>query len=522
VLDATSFPKQGQQSVRLQPQYSGSLGKRANCQVMVSAEYVADEPASSTPLHWPVTAQLYLPERWADDSERRQRAHIPEEIAFQTKPQLALALLDRARAWQVPYRFVVADAGYGDNPTFLDGLEEREIQYVCGVDRDFGVRLPAEVREAAAAQPEKRPGKGRPRLPRPAPLHTVEAVTATLDDSAWQTISWREGTKGAMGKQFTAVRVHRATGGAGWGKEARLKLRSELAKGYDLDQISWIDLLIWLCPTTRDAAGFLSWLNSLSVGQIYERLAPFVREGCPPLPHDLAAMRDIYARLLELSLRFYQGAKTGDLIYRATWDAYSFQTLFQQGLITFLTALVSLALMMVVMWRLNIPLTLAAAATIPVLLISIKVFGRKMRERGVCAQQADSQKPPANPPLTAEQKAEFDRLDKETQIAFDGGNIHTAEQLWQKLLAGDESVMIEAKTASEVGSGILETISSFSNEPNRGGGYLLLGVALAERAPLVRCMDDVQWAHATSRDLLRYALRRWVESGVRALVVCRL
>jgi len=231
VLDDTSFPKQGKQSVGVQPQYCGALGKRANCQVMVSAEYVADEPASSTPLHWPVTAQLYLPERWADDSERRQRAHIPEEIAFQTKPQLALALLDRARAWQVPYRFVVADAGYGDNPTFLDGLEEREIQYVCGVDRDFGVRLPAEVREAAAAQPEKRPGKGRPRLPRPAPLHTVEAVTATLDDSAWQTISWREGTKGALGKQFTAVRVHRATGGAGWGKDGQQANPSRVKTG---------------------------------------------------------------------------------------------------------------------------------------------------------------------------------------------------------------------------------------------------------------------------------------------------
>ncbi|MDB6021724.1 MAG: transporter related [Pedosphaera sp.] len=100
---------------------------------------------------------------------------------------------------------------------------------------------------------------------------------------------------------------------------------------------------------------------------------------------------DLFNRLLELSLRFYQGSKTGDLIYRATWDAYSFQTLFQQGLITFLTALISLVLMMVVMWRLNIPLTIAAAATIPVLLISIKIFGRKMRERGVSAQRADSQ-----------------------------------------------------------------------------------------------------------------------------------
>lgn len=231
VLDDTSFPKQGNQSVGVQPQSCGALGKRANCQVVVSAEYVADEPASSAPRHWPVTARLYLPERWADDAERRQRAHIPEEIEFQTKPQLALSLLDRAREWAVPSRCVVADAGYGDNPNLLDGLEEREIQYVCGVDRDFGVRLPAEVQEAAAAQPEKRPGKGRPGLPRPAPLHTVETVTATLDQSAWQTITWREGTKGARCKQFAAVRVHRATGGAGWGKDGRRANPSRVKTG---------------------------------------------------------------------------------------------------------------------------------------------------------------------------------------------------------------------------------------------------------------------------------------------------
>jgi SRSO17 transposase len=73
VLDDTSFPKQGKSSVGVAPQYCGALGKRANCQVVVSAEYVADEPESSRPLHWPVCAQLYLPESWAKDRERRER-----------------------------------------------------------------------------------------------------------------------------------------------------------------------------------------------------------------------------------------------------------------------------------------------------------------------------------------------------------------------------------------------------------------------------------------------------------------
>jgi SRSO17 transposase len=221
VLDDTSFPKQGKQSVGVQRQYCGALGKRANCQVVVSTQYLADEPTSSTPLHWPITAQLYLPESWANDPERRRRAHIPQETAFQTKPEIALSLLDRAARWEVPFRFVVADAGYGDNPTFLAGLEERQIQYVCAVERSFGVRVPNEVREAAAAKPEKPKGKGRPKLPRPAPLYTVDAVIASQDESAWQSISWREGTKGALRKQFVAIRVHRATGGGSWGKNGQ-------------------------------------------------------------------------------------------------------------------------------------------------------------------------------------------------------------------------------------------------------------------------------------------------------------
>ena len=231
VLDDTGLPKQGKRSVGVQHQYCGALGKIANCQVVVSAQYVVDEPTSSTPLHWPVTARLFLPERWADDADRRKTAHVPKAITFQTKPQLALTLIDRAQAWAVPFRYVVTDAGYGDNPKFLDGLEERQLSYVCAVERSFGVRLPDEVREAAAAVPEKPQGKGRPKLPRPAPLHTVEAVAAAQPESAWQTVTWREGTKGALQKHFVAVRVHRATGDPGWGEYGRSTSSSRITTG---------------------------------------------------------------------------------------------------------------------------------------------------------------------------------------------------------------------------------------------------------------------------------------------------
>jgi SRSO17 transposase len=116
VFDDSGLPKKGTASVGVAPQYSGTLGKIGNCQVVVSAEFLADDPASSTPFHWPVSAQLFLPESWAQDAERRKQAQVPEEIRKPTKPEIALGLLDRARQWGVPIGAVVVDAGYGDNP----------------------------------------------------------------------------------------------------------------------------------------------------------------------------------------------------------------------------------------------------------------------------------------------------------------------------------------------------------------------------------------------------------------------
>jgi len=142
-----------------------------------------------------VSAQLFLPESWTQDAERRKQARVPEEITEQTKPEIALSLLDRARHWGVPIQAVVVDAGYGDNPNFLRGLDERQIPYICAVESTFGCRLPDEV-QAVALQPAVYQGRGQRCLPRPAPLYTVKELIAALPASAWQTISWREGTKG--------------------------------------------------------------------------------------------------------------------------------------------------------------------------------------------------------------------------------------------------------------------------------------------------------------------------------------
>jgi SRSO17 transposase len=214
VLDDTGLPKQGRRSVGVARQYSGTLGKVANCQVVVSAHYVADEPTSRAPVHWPITARLYLPDAWATDLARRSKVHVPAAVAFQTKPELALTLVDQARAWGVPFAWVVADAGYGDNPTCLHGLDERHVAYVVGISSTFGVRLPAEVSAAALVLPSRPRGRGQPKKPRPAPLYEAKAVLEALPAERWQLITWREHDDGVLRKQFGAVRGHWAIGGA--------------------------------------------------------------------------------------------------------------------------------------------------------------------------------------------------------------------------------------------------------------------------------------------------------------------
>ena len=213
VIDDTGLPKQGKASVGVAHQYCGTLGKIANCQVIVSSVYVADTSRKSRPAHWPVRGHLYLPRKWTQDLARCRKARIPDEVGFKDKPEIAIELIDQAREWGVPYKYVVADGGYGDNPSFLQELEKRKQLYVCGVHSDFGVRLPDEVRRAQEAPLPEYTGIGtRSRQRKSAPLRTVEAITADLPDGAWQTVVWRKGTKEALSKQFVAMRVHRAVG----------------------------------------------------------------------------------------------------------------------------------------------------------------------------------------------------------------------------------------------------------------------------------------------------------------------
>lgn len=104
VFDDTGFPKQGKASVGVARQYSGTLGKVGHYQLAVTCCY--SDPQAT----WPVAVRLYRPKNWAYDPQRRQQTRVPVEVAFQTKPEIALALLEHARAWGIPHRCVVADA----------------------------------------------------------------------------------------------------------------------------------------------------------------------------------------------------------------------------------------------------------------------------------------------------------------------------------------------------------------------------------------------------------------------------
>jgi SRSO17 transposase len=127
IVDDSGFPKKGIQSVGVARQYCGQLGKQDNCQVAVSLS-VANDHASL-----PIAYQLYLPEAWANDPARRRKAGVPEDIVFQTKPQIALAQIRAALLAGVPSAVVLADAGYGVDTGFRDGITELGLRYVVGI-----------------------------------------------------------------------------------------------------------------------------------------------------------------------------------------------------------------------------------------------------------------------------------------------------------------------------------------------------------------------------------------------------
>lgn len=126
VIDETGFLKQGKASCGVGRQYTGSAGKITNCQIGVFAAYVSDQG------HAFIDRRLYLPKAWTEDPARLRAAHVPEAVAFATKPRLALAMIERAVRAEVPFAWVAADSIYGVGEIEL-ALRRAYKGYVLGV-----------------------------------------------------------------------------------------------------------------------------------------------------------------------------------------------------------------------------------------------------------------------------------------------------------------------------------------------------------------------------------------------------
>jgi len=214
IIDDTGFPKQGKHSVGVARQYCGMLGKQDNCQVAVSIS-LATEQASV-----PVAYRLYLPKEWAQDSDRRQKAGVPAEIKFATKAEIALQQLEALLAEGAPKYCVLADAGYGVDQAFRQRLTDMGLAYVVGITSAVVVWPPG----LEPLPPKPYSGMGRPpvmpRRTRTRQPVSVKDLAHALPVSAFQTISWRQGTNEALSGRFAAVRVRHAGGNIG---KARLR-----------------------------------------------------------------------------------------------------------------------------------------------------------------------------------------------------------------------------------------------------------------------------------------------------------
>jgi SRSO17 transposase len=200
VVDDTGIVKDGKHSPGVKRQYSGTLGKIGNCQITVSVHAVGER--GTLPLGW----QLYLPQEWCEDRERRRKAKIPEAVAFQTKPQLAGGLCEQAAVWEIPRAPVLGDCAYGDDTAFRTTLHARELEYVLAVSVQTAVYGPG----TSFAVPPRNGATGRPRsVARPdRKPESVRALAERLPVDAWQTLPCRTAPAGEdVSGRFAFVRV---------------------------------------------------------------------------------------------------------------------------------------------------------------------------------------------------------------------------------------------------------------------------------------------------------------------------
>ncbi len=219
IIDDTGLPKKGRHSVGVKPQYCGQLGKEANCQVTVSLS-IANHFASL-----PVGYRLYLPKEWAEDHARRERAGVPEDIRFKTKQQIALELIKRAHAADLPRGVLLMDLDYGRDSRLRTSVSALGLSYVAGIQPNVLMWTPG----TSPKRPDKSlNNNGRRNEP---DLISAGEVARSLSEQAWRTIRWREGSADWLSSRFARVRVRVGYNGAIPGQLAEEWLLIEWPEG---------------------------------------------------------------------------------------------------------------------------------------------------------------------------------------------------------------------------------------------------------------------------------------------------
>lgn len=195
IIDDTAFPKQGRHSVGVHHQYCGQLGKQANCQVAVSLS-IANHSASL-----PVAYRLYLPKNWAEDGARRDKAGVPLDVSFKTKPEIALEQIQWACEAGLPRGVGLMDVAYGNDSRLRTGMTTLGLTYVAGIQ-------PNVLMWPSGAGPKRRgkPLNNTGRRDEP-DLISAKEVALGLPKHAWRTIRWREGSADWLSSRFARVRV---------------------------------------------------------------------------------------------------------------------------------------------------------------------------------------------------------------------------------------------------------------------------------------------------------------------------
>jgi SRSO17 transposase len=206
IVDDTGFPKKGKHSVGVARQYCGQVGKQDNCQVAVSLSLAGEQ--GSVPIAW----RLYLPQEWADDRKRREKAGVPEEVEFATKNEIAQEQIRAAKAAGVPVGVVLADPAYGNDTAFREAVNAMELSYCVGVQSSTtlwsgsqGPQRPEENKKRVRGRPATRLHRDPDQPPQ-----SAKELALSLPLRAWRTVSWREGTNQMLRSRFAALRVRAA------------------------------------------------------------------------------------------------------------------------------------------------------------------------------------------------------------------------------------------------------------------------------------------------------------------------